>query len=63
MGRRHKLWWCGNDDKAGGVGILVKEELSENAVEVRRRCDTVMAIGLVFEEEVVKIICAYAPQS
>ena len=24
-GRRYKLWWCGNHDKTGGVGILVKE--------------------------------------
>ena len=62
-GRRHILWWCGNDDKIGGVGILVKEELCEKVVEVRRRCDRVMAIGLVFEEEVVSVICAYAPQS
>ena len=62
-GRRYKLWWCGNDDKTGGVGILVKEELRENVVEVRRRCDRVMAIGLVVAEEVVKIICACAPQS
>ena len=23
-GRRYKLWWCGNDDKIGGMGILVK---------------------------------------
>ena len=61
-GRRYKLWWCGND-KIGGVGILVKEELCEKVVEVRRRCDKVMAIGLVFEEEVVRVICAYAPQS
>ena len=34
MGRRYKLWWCGNDDKTGGVGILVKEELCEKVVEV-----------------------------
>ena len=34
-GRRYKLWWCGDDDKTGGVGILVKEELHENVVEVR----------------------------
>ena len=26
-GRSNKLWWCGNDDKTGGVGILVREEL------------------------------------
>ena len=60
-GRRYKLWWCGNDDKIGGVGVLVKEELCEKMVEVRR-CYRVMAIGLVFEE-VVRVICAYAPQS
>ena len=62
-GRRDKLWWCGNDDKTGGVGILVTEELCENVVEVRRRCDRVMGIGLVFGEEVVRVICACAPQS
>ena len=51
-GRRYKLWWCGNDDKTGGVSVLVKEELCENVAEVRR-CDRVMAIGLVFKEEAV----------
>ena len=30
---------------------------------VRRRCDGVMAIGLVFKKEVVRVVCAYAPQS
>ena len=62
-GKRYKLRLCGNDDKTGGIGILAKEKLCENVVEVRRRCDGVMAIGLVSEEEGVKIICAYAPQS
>ena len=45
------------------MGILVKEEQSKNVVEVRRRCDRVTAIGLVFGEEVVRVIRAYAPQS
>ena len=44
------------------MGILVKE-LCENVVEVSRRCGRVMAIGLVFGEEVVRVICANAPQS
>ena len=61
--RRYKLWWCGNDNKTGGVGILVKKELCENVVEVRKTCGRVMAIASVFAEEVVRIICAYAPQS
>ena len=41
----------------------MKEELCVNVVEVRRRCDRVMVIALVFGEEVVRVICAYAPQS
>ena len=44
-GRRYQLWWCENDDKTGGVEILIKEELCENVIDVRRRCDRVMAIG------------------
>ena len=42
---------------------MVKEELSKNVVEARKRCDRVMAIGLVFGKEVVRVIRAYAPQS
>ena len=45
-GRRYILWWCGNDDKTGGVGILV-EELCENVVKVKKRCDKIVAIRLV----------------
>ena len=26
-GRRYKLWWSGNSDGTGGVGVSVKEEL------------------------------------
>ena len=38
-GRRYKLWWSGNNDGIGGAGILVKEELCEKAVKVRRKND------------------------
>ena len=62
-GRRYKLWWSGNCEGIGGVGVLVKEELCEKVVEVRRKSDRVMAIVLVFEEEVVRVICGYGPQS
>ena len=53
-GRRYKLWWSENHDGIGGVGILVKE--------VRRKSDRVIAMVLVFEEEVMRVICACAPQ-
>ena len=60
--RRYKLWWSGNNDRIGGVGILVKEELCKKAVEIRRKSDRGMTIVLAFEEEVIRVICAYAPQ-
>ena len=25
QGRRHKLWWSGNQEGYGGVGVLVKK--------------------------------------
>jgi len=61
-GRRYKLWWSGNDEGQGGVGILIKEELCEKVIEVRRKSDRIMALVLIFEEEVLRLICAYAPQ-
>ena len=58
-GRRYTILWCGNDDKTGSVGTLVKE-LCEKVVEVKRRCDRVMVIG---SRPSVSRRGAYAPQS
>ena len=61
-GRRYKLWWSGKNDGIRGVGILVKEELCEKVVKVRRKSNRVLAMVLVFEE-VLGVICAYGPQA
>ena len=61
-GRRYKLWWSGNSDDTGGVGVLVKEELCEKVVEVRMRSDRVMTIVMVLEEEVLRIICVWSTE-
>ena len=29
QGRRHKLWWSGNQEGYGGVGVLVRDELHD----------------------------------
>ena len=63
LGRKYKLWWTGNDAGFRGVGILVKEEISGNVVEVRRKSDRVMEIVLTLVREVMRIIGAYGPQS
>ena len=41
----------------------MKEELCEKVVEVRRKSDRVMTVVMALEEEVVRIICVYGPQS
>ena len=38
-GERYKLWWSGNSDGTGSVGVFVKKELCEKVVEVRRKSD------------------------
>ena len=62
LDRRFKLWWSGNEDKIGGVGILVKEDLCMNVVEINRISDRVMVVVIIFGKKVVRIVCVYAPQ-
>ena len=61
-GRRYTLWWSGKGDGFSGVGVMVNEELCEKVVEVRRVSDRVITV-VVFEEDVVRLICGHAPQS
>ena len=60
-GKRYKLWWYGKGDGVGDVEVMVKEELCEYVVEVRRASDRVMTVVVVFEEDVLRLICGYAP--
>ena len=62
QGRRYKLWWSGNQEGHGGEGVLVKEELYDKVVEVRRVNDRVMSPAIVFEE-MLRVACTYVPQS
>ena len=43
------------------MGVIVKEELCDMVVEVRRVSDRVITV-VVFEEDVLRLICGYAPQ-
>ena len=57
------MWWLGKGEGVGGVGAMVKEELCENMAEVRMVSDRVMTLAVVFEEDVLRLICGYAPKS
>ena len=41
-------WWSGNGVGIGGVEVTVKYELCE-VVELKKGCDTVMAVVLVLK--------------
>ena len=49
-GRRYKLLCSGKGDGVGGVGVMVKKELSYKALEVRRVSAKVMEVVEVFKE-------------
>ena len=56
------MWWSGKGNEVGCVGFMVKEELCQKVVEVRRVSDRVMTV-VAFVEDVLRLICRYAPQS
>ena len=43
------------------MGVMVKEKLCEKVLDVRMVSDRVMTV--IDEEDVLKLICWYAPQS
>ena len=49
--------------KKNGVGILVKEELFQSVVEIRRRSDKMTTLCHIFGEKMIQVISVYAPQS
>ena len=51
--KSRREWWG---------GCIGKEELHNKVVEVRRVNDRVMIRAIIFEE-VMRVVCAYAPQS
>ena len=60
-GRRYRLWCSGKGYGVGGVVVMMKEELCEKVVEIRRISYGVMSL-VVFEEDVLRLIYGYAPQ-
>ena len=62
LSRRFNLWWSGNEDKIGGVEILVREDLCMNFVEIYRIANKIMVVVIIFVKNAVRIVCAYAPQ-
>ena len=42
--------------------MLVKEELYDKVVEDKGVNDSVISVAIVFDEEMVRVVCVYAPK-
>ena len=59
---KYKLWWAGNEQKTSGVGIMVKSDIIENVLEIKRCSDRIIMIKIVFGKTIMNIYSLYAPQ-
>ena len=57
-----KIFYNGADGKRNGIEIVVREELVESVLEVKRVSDRLMAVKLEVKGSILNIISAYAPQ-
>ena len=60
---RYKLFWSGNDNATGGVGVLLAEEWWEKVFEVVRVSDRIILIRMTIGKTVFVFVCVYAPQA
>ncbi|KAK3566932.1 hypothetical protein QTP86_005597 [Hemibagrus guttatus] len=62
IGAGFKLFYYGADSKRNGVGVVLKEELVRNVLEVKRVSDRVMSLKLEIEGVMLNVVSGYAPQ-
>ena len=57
-----KIFYNGADGRKNGIGIVLREELDESILEVKRVSDRLMAMKLEVKGSILNIVSAYAPQ-
>ena len=57
-----KIFYNGADGRKNGIGIVLRDELAESVLEVKRVSDRLMAIKLEINGSILNIVSAYAPQ-
>ena len=55
-----KIFYNGADGRKNGIGIVLREELAESVLEVKRVSDRLMAIKLEVNGCILNIVSAYA---
>ena len=59
---QYKLFWIGNQEGNGGVGVMLAEKWIQKAIHVNRANDRLMMLKVLVGKRVVTIISTYAPQ-
>ena len=59
---KYNFWYSSSSSDTNGVGILVRQELAEDVIEVEKISDRIMRIKIVFGTTINNIISVYAPQ-
>ncbi|KAK2891998.1 hypothetical protein Q8A73_017663 [Channa argus] len=62
LGAGFKLFYHGSDRWRNGVGVILKEELVRNVLEVIRVSDRLMSLKLEIEVVMFNVVSGYAPQ-
>ena len=59
---KYKFWWSGSEEGRNGEGIMVKEDLGEEVIEVKRLNETMKKIAIVCGRKILRVFTVYALQ-
>ena len=62
IGGGYKIFYNRADGRKNGIGIVLREELAESVLKVKRVSDRLMAMKLEVNGSILNIVSAYAPQ-
>ena len=57
-----KIFYYGADGRKNGIGIALREKLTESVLEVKKVSERLMAMKLEVNGSILNIVSAYAPQ-
>ena len=63
IGGGSKIFYNGADGRKNGIGIVLREELAESVLEVKRVSDRLMVMKLEVNGSILNIVSTYAPQA
>ena len=64
LGDGYKLIYSGTDERGrNGVGVVLDQDIKEQIVEVERKSSRILRIKLMYGQETINVVSAYAPQT